>query len=58
MNNTSSEYGSVSASVCAEYDQHYKITRQEVEDYVAYLIVFLNLVVICQNLMIMYNLQL
>tara|TARA_B100001121_G_scaffold309799_1_gene338000 strand:- start:6146 stop:10258 length:4113 start_codon:yes stop_codon:yes gene_type:complete len=35
--NTSSEYGSVSASVCAEYDQHYKITRQEVEDYVAYL---------------------
>ncbi|MBH75758.1 MAG: hypothetical protein CMP68_01130 [Flavobacteriales bacterium] len=35
--NTSSEYGSVSASTCAEYDRHFKITRQEVEDYVSYL---------------------
>ena len=32
----SNEYGSVSASTCAEFDKHYKITRQEVEDYVAY----------------------
>ena len=35
--NTSSEYGSISASTCAEFDRHYKVTRQEVEDYVAYL---------------------
>ena len=34
---TSSEYGSVSASTCAEYDRHYKVSRQEIEDYVAYL---------------------
>ena len=32
----SNEYGSVSASTCADFDKHYKITRQEVEDYVAY----------------------
>ena len=32
----SDDYGTTNQEVCAEYDKHFVVTRQEVEDYVGY----------------------